>query len=228
MRQVNGIELCKRVVDQRPDVPVVVLTAFGKLGHRGRRHPRGRVRFHQQARRDRGPCDRHRSRDEASPARRGGQASPRRGRPSPRARVRRRRRGQRGDARGARDLVGRLAESEASVLISGRDGDGQEGRRPPHPPVEPPRKESRSSPSTAPPCPRASSRASSSDTRRARSPTPRPRSTACSPKRAAGRSSSTRSATCPSESSRSSCGCFRSGRCGPSVAKWRSPPTFGC
>src|SRR5512140_3115804 len=31
MRQVSGIELCARVAESRPDVPVVVLTAFGRL-----------------------------------------------------------------------------------------------------------------------------------------------------------------------------------------------------
>jgi DNA-binding NtrC family response regulator len=31
MRRMGGIELCRRVVDERPDVPVIVLTAFGSL-----------------------------------------------------------------------------------------------------------------------------------------------------------------------------------------------------
>ncbi|HEY4013416.1 MAG TPA: sigma-54 dependent transcriptional regulator [Polyangiaceae bacterium] len=31
MRQVSGIELCERIVANRPDVPVIVLTAFGSL-----------------------------------------------------------------------------------------------------------------------------------------------------------------------------------------------------
>ena len=31
MRQMNGIELCARIVEDRPDIPVVVITAFGSL-----------------------------------------------------------------------------------------------------------------------------------------------------------------------------------------------------
>ncbi|MFH1131115.1 MAG: sigma-54 dependent transcriptional regulator [Pseudomonadota bacterium] len=31
MRGVNGLELCKRVVDSRPDIPVIVVTAFGSM-----------------------------------------------------------------------------------------------------------------------------------------------------------------------------------------------------
>lgn len=31
MRQVTGLDLCKRVVESRPDVPVIVITAFGSL-----------------------------------------------------------------------------------------------------------------------------------------------------------------------------------------------------
>ena len=31
LRGMNGIELCERVVANRPDVPVIVLTAFGSL-----------------------------------------------------------------------------------------------------------------------------------------------------------------------------------------------------
>ncbi len=31
MRGMNGIELCERIVDSRPDVPVVMITAFGSL-----------------------------------------------------------------------------------------------------------------------------------------------------------------------------------------------------
>lgn len=31
MREMNGIELCERVVQNRPDIPVIVLTAFGSL-----------------------------------------------------------------------------------------------------------------------------------------------------------------------------------------------------
>ena len=31
MREMSGIELCERVAANRPDVPVVVLTAFGSL-----------------------------------------------------------------------------------------------------------------------------------------------------------------------------------------------------
>ena len=31
MRGMNGIELCERIVANRPDVPVIVITAFGSL-----------------------------------------------------------------------------------------------------------------------------------------------------------------------------------------------------
>ena len=31
MRGMNGLELCERIVADRPDVPVVVITAFGSL-----------------------------------------------------------------------------------------------------------------------------------------------------------------------------------------------------
>ena len=31
MRGVNGLDLCKRIVDNRPDLPVVVITAFGSM-----------------------------------------------------------------------------------------------------------------------------------------------------------------------------------------------------
>jgi two-component system response regulator HydG len=31
MREMNGLELCERVAANRPDVPVIVLTAFGSL-----------------------------------------------------------------------------------------------------------------------------------------------------------------------------------------------------
>ncbi len=31
MKGMNGIELCERVVANRPDVPVIVMTAFGSL-----------------------------------------------------------------------------------------------------------------------------------------------------------------------------------------------------
>ncbi len=31
MRGISGIELCQRITDSRPDVPVIVITAFGSL-----------------------------------------------------------------------------------------------------------------------------------------------------------------------------------------------------
>jgi len=31
MRGISGVDLCARVVDSRPDVPVIVITAFGSL-----------------------------------------------------------------------------------------------------------------------------------------------------------------------------------------------------
>src|SRR5579872_879011 len=31
MREMGGIELCERIAQNRPDVPVIVLTAFGSL-----------------------------------------------------------------------------------------------------------------------------------------------------------------------------------------------------
>ncbi len=125
MRKVSGIELCERVVEQRPDVPVVVLTAFGSLDtavaairagaydfiskpveldalaiaiDRATRHRR----LGEEVRRLRVEIDR--ARGHASDDVVGDSAA----------------------MLAVRDLVGRLAESEASVLISGETGTGKE------------------------------------------------------------------------------------------------------
>ena len=57
MRGMNGLELCERVVANRPDIPVVVITAFGSLETAVARDPRRRLRLHHQAVRARGARD---------------------------------------------------------------------------------------------------------------------------------------------------------------------------
>ncbi len=70
MAHVSGIELCERIVANRPDLPVIVLTAFGSLDTAVSAIRAGAYDFISK------PLDRDRcrSRCEASPARRGGQA----------------------------------------------------------------------------------------------------------------------------------------------------------
>lgn len=65
LQEVGGIELCARVVANRPDVPVIVLTGFRQPGIRHPRDPGGRLRLHQQARGARCPRHRHRARGHA-------------------------------------------------------------------------------------------------------------------------------------------------------------------
>ena len=72
-----------------------------------------------------------------------------------------------------------VAPSTASVLITGESGTGKELVAPYHSFVSAPARTSLSSPSTAPPFPRRSSKAKSSATRRAPSPVPFERRTGC-------------------------------------------------
>ena len=53
MRGMSGLELCERIVLNRPDVPVVVITAFGQPRDGDRGDPRRRLRLHHQAGRPR-------------------------------------------------------------------------------------------------------------------------------------------------------------------------------
>ena len=106
-----------------------------------------------------------------------------------------------------------------------RERDGQGDGRPGHPRSRAPGATTPSSPSTAPPFPRTSSRASSSATSGARSPGPSPTRRACSRWPSGARSSSTRSGRCRPGRRSSSSGPSRSGRSAGSAARTRSPWT---
>jgi two-component system response regulator HydG len=123
MRRVSGIDLCKRVVDGFPRVPVVVLTAFGSLDTAVAAIRAGAYDFISKPvdlaalgiAIDRAARHRHlgqeveRLRVEVDRARGGGDLVG----PSPAMAI-------------VRDLVSRVAESDASVLITGETGTGKE------------------------------------------------------------------------------------------------------
>ena len=91
--------------------------------------------------------------------------------------------------------ISKIADFKTTVLITGRERRRQGARRARDPRAVEPARPRRSWPSTAAPSRRTCSRASSSATRRAPSPTRRPTGAASSRRPTAGRSSSTRSAS---------------------------------
>ena len=195
MQGMNGLELCAAHRREPPDVPVIVITAFGSLEHRHRRDPRRRVRLHHEADRDRRARGRARARGPAPTAARRGEDAPARGRGG--APLRRADRRQRRDA-GASTICSRGSPTRRRPCSSpARAAPARSWSRARSTSAARARA-GRSSPSTARPCPRRSSRASSSGTRAAPSPTRARRAPACSSRPTAARSSSTRSATCRS------------------------------
>ena len=154
MPGVDGIALCERIVANRPDIPVVVMTAFGSLDSAVAAIRAGAYDFIDKPvqidvarHRDR-PCGKDaRAREEV---------------PAPRDRR---------DFGAADDLIGRseamrevTTSSNASpirrprFLVTGESGTGKEVVARRNPPSQPPGARARSSPSTAPRCPRRCSR----------------------------------------------------------------------
>ena len=193
MKGMNGLELCARIVANRPDIPVVVITAFGSLEAAIEAIRAGAYDFVTKPFETKTltlALDRavqHRTlRHEVRRLR----EQIDRARPVPDLI------GESAALRPVRDLIERLGDSDASVLITGRErhrqGAGGAGAARHRAPA----RRGRSSPSTAPPCPSRCSRASCSATPGAPSPTPRRRAPACSCRPTAAPCFSTRSATC--------------------------------
>ena len=168
MPEMSGLDLCERVLGTRPDMPVVVITGMAAR-NRDRSDPRRRVRLHHEARRPEAPLPQRLARHPAPPPLRRGEA-PAAGR---RRRGRRRcshRRTERRDAAGLRAHQPRRRERRLRPHPR-RDRHRQGARRARHPHAEPAqertlrRDQLRGRPATR--C----SRASSSVTHAARSPT---------------------------------------------------------
>ena len=134
------------------------------------------------------------------------------------------------------ELIERVAPSSAAVAILGESGTGKELVARALHACSHRARASPSSPSTAPPSPRSSSRASCSATRRAPSPARPPRARAPSRRPTAARSSWTRSASCRWTCRPSCCARWRAVRssawapAGPSTwtCGWWPPPTATC
>ena len=195
MQDMSGLELCERIVGNRPDVP-------GGGHHRARQprdgrrgDPRRRLRLHAPSRSTPAACSVAVDRACAtSRAPRGGEALAARVDDSPSSTA--------SSAQSpAMQRVLRPGSSRRRHRRVGahhrRERHRQGAGRARAPRAQPRGAPARSSRSTAPRCPRRCSRASCSATRAAPSPTPRQRARACSRRRTAARSSSTRSASMP-------------------------------
>jgi DNA-binding NtrC family response regulator len=123
MRGLNGIELCDRIATNRPDVPVVLITAYGNLETAVEAIRAGAYDFITK------PFDveqlvlaleravqHRRLRDEVKRLRQAVQECPRVGELI----------GSSAAMRSVHDLIERLGESDASVLITGETGTGKE------------------------------------------------------------------------------------------------------
>ena len=222
MRGMNGLELCERIAANRPDIPVIVITAFGSLerGHRG--HPGRRLRLRDQAVRHRAArASRSSARSSTAACARRSSACARWPAVPGARRAPGRERGHAARARPdrARGRLGRRRCSSPARAAPARSWSRARST------TRSRAATARSSPSTARRCRRRCSRASCSATRAARSPTPGRRAPACSSRPTAARCSSTRSASCRSACRPSSCARCRSGGCGRWAATARSPST---
>jgi two-component system response regulator HydG len=123
MRGLSGIALCRRVAESRPDVPVVVITAFGSIETAVEAIRAGAYDYITK------PVDvealtlaleraieHHALRREVRQLRRAASASARFGQLL----------GQSAAMRGVHDLLARVADSDAGVLITGESGTGKE------------------------------------------------------------------------------------------------------
>ena len=188
MPQMSGFDLMRRLRERAPELPVIIMTAFGSIDTAVEAISSGAVDYVSK------PMNveeiRAAVRRVARAAARGAGAA----RPAAPRSTGRHRRPLAGDGRGLQDDRARRARAQHGAdPRRERHRQGAGGAR--HPPPQRARATARSSPSTARRSPRRCSRASCSATSRAPSPARSPTRRACSPRPTAARSSSTRSAT---------------------------------